>query len=110
MLLAVVLDVLGLDVEVVVVTACAGCLLDALLETACFTTFVLDVQLVVLLLLLLVVEELFHLLVNLCCARNRCSLVYSPLFFIRCCCSFVYSTSSSNVTLKYCSTSSKMWK
>ena len=66
MLLAVVLDVLGLDVEVVVVTACAGCLLDALLETACFTTFVLDVQLlVVLLLLLLVVEELFHLLVNL---------------------------------------------
>ena len=64
MLLAVVLDVLDLDVEVVVVTACAGCLLqDCLMR--CFTAFALDVQLLVVFLLLLVVVQLFHLLVNL---------------------------------------------
>ena len=39
----------------------------------CFTTFVLEVQLLVILLLLLVVEELFHLLVDL--------LLYSKSLF-----------------------------
>ena len=53
----------------------------------CFTTFVLDLQLLVVLLLLLVVEELFHLLVDLLlCSKSLFSgvltVVLHPLLLL----------------------------
>ena len=72
-LLEVMLDVLGLDAEVVVVTACAEDLLDVQHHDVCsMYNFLLSFFFCLLL------KSCFICLLIFCCTRSRCSLVYSP--------------------------------